>query len=259
MSDFITICEQAARAGGKVLIDWSGQLGVREKGPDDLVTEADFASQEAIQGVLLDAFPDHGMLGEEGAAIRGKDPQFRWIVDPLDGTLNYVHRVPNWCVSVAFEDRGQIVAGTVYDPLSEECYTAKAGGGAYLNGQPLRTSGTTELSDALMAASFPPRVRRDSPEVARFIDVLEACQGVRRMGSAALNLCYLAAGRFDGYWSANTHAWDIAAGMLLIREAQGVFTDLEGNEIDLENPHFLAAATPELHAQLLEVLRLDGQ
>ena len=241
-----------------MLVDWSGRLGVREKGPADLVTEADFASQETIRDVLLGEFPGHGMLGEEGVAIRGKDPRFRWIVDPLDGTLNYVHQLPNWCVSVALEDSGRIVVGTVYDPIREECYTAEVGKGAYLNGQALRTSGTTELSAALVAASFPPRVRRDSPEVARFVNVMESCQGVRRMGSAALNLCYLAAGRFDGYWSANTHPWDIAAGMLLVREAEGVFTDLEGNEIDLENPKFLAAATPELHARLRDVLRLDG-
>ena len=259
MHEFAAASEEAARAGGKLLLEWADRFGVREKGPADMVTEADLASQQAIRELLIGRFPDHGFLGEEDLGQVTSESGYRWIVDPLDGTMNYVHRVPHYCVSIALERRGKILVGTVYDPVAGDCFTAQAGGGAFLNGQRLRTSDVQQLSQALVVASFPPRVQRNSPELAHFVNVLVQAQGMRRTGSAALNLCYVAAGRFDAFWATETHAWDIAAGMLLVQEAGGLMTNLKGQPVDLDQPRFLATATPELHAELLRVLQqADG-
>jgi myo-inositol-1(or 4)-monophosphatase len=257
MSEFLQACQEAARAGGAVLMQWRGKFKAREKGPSDLVTEADSASQERIRELLLSRFPDHGFLGEEdGTDIAPRDGRHRWIVDPLDGTVNYVHGVPNFAVSVALECDGQIIAGAVYDPSLDECFTAEAGGGAYLNGEPIRTSGATQLTEALVVASFPAGIRSGHPEIERFIRALVATQSLRRTGSAALNLSYLAAGRFDGYWATTTKIWDIAAGVLIVTEAGGALTSPEGGEVDLAKPRFVAAATPQLQQALRACL--DG-
>jgi myo-inositol-1(or 4)-monophosphatase len=235
-------------------LDWAGRFSAREKGPSDLVTEADLAAQEIIRQRLLAAFPEHAFLGEENEIPDLDDGRPRWIVDPLDGTMNYVHGVPDYSVSVALVHQGEILAGTIFNPVSRECFTATRGGGAFLNGARLRTSGVTAPSQALVAMSFAPKVRRDSPDVARFIEALETCQGLRRMGSAALNLAYVAAGRYDAYWTTNTKAWDVAAGILLIRESGGVVRSLDGSAPSLERPRLVAAATDELAERLREVL-----
>ena len=255
ISDFGRVCEQAARVGGAVLLDWAGRFGVREKGPSDLVTEADLASQQAIRDVLLGAFPDHGFLAEENEQIVSRCDDFRWIVDPLDGTMNYVHGVPNYAVSIALEQRGEIVVGTVYDPVSGECFSALSGGGAWLNGKRLAASKVTDLAQALVAVSFAAHVRREDREIDDFIAVMLRAQGTRRMGSSAMNLCYVAAGRFDGYWSTSTKIWDIAAGVLLVREAGGIITAFDGGALAIDRPQFIAAATPELHGQLHSLLQ----
>ncbi len=253
MPDFLPLCEQAARAGGAVLLDWMDRFEVREKGPSDLVTEADLASQKVIRELLLNVFPSHGFLGEEGADERG-DGAYRWIVDPLDGTTNYAHRLPQFCVSVALEKAGELIVGTVFDPLSGECFTAQKAAGAFLNGRPIRVSGVTQLANALAAVSFPARVERGSPLIQDFIEVLHRAQAVRRMGSSALNLAYLAAGRLDAYWATDTKIWDVAAGWLLVQEAGGVVTGLGGVPRDLAHPHFVSAATQQLHGQMLATL-----
>jgi len=254
MPDHLKVCEKSVRAAGALLLDWSDRFTASEKGPKDLVTEADLASQKLLQERLLGAFPDYGFVGEEqieGSSVQGKR---RWIVDPLDGTMNYVHRLPNFCVSVALAEGNQILVGTVFDPVSEECFTAAAGEGAFVNGKQLRVSGVRSLENALISASFPPKVTRESREIDDFVDVLLSCQGVRRSGSAALNLCFVAAGRLDGYWATSTHSWDIAAGMLAVQEAGGLMTDLSGGPVDLDHPRFIAACSPEVHAQLMDVL-----
>jgi myo-inositol-1(or 4)-monophosphatase len=254
MPEFLQICEQAARAGGRVLLDWMGRFAVREKGPADLVTQADVASQQAIREVLLSHFPDHGFLAEENANEQGVDGRFRWIVDPLDGTVNYVHGVPQFAVSVALEQEGRVVCGTIFDPIAQECFCTARGHGAFLNGRRITTSRVVDVADALVVCSFPPRVKRDAPEVAQFIEVLVACQSMRRTGSAAINLAYLAAGRFDGYWAANNHAWDVAAGFLLVEEAGGFVTNFAGGPVDLDRPQCVTAGTLELHGQLRELV-----
>jgi myo-inositol-1(or 4)-monophosphatase len=252
MSDYLTTCEQAARAGGKVLLNWVGRFQAREKAPADLVTDADLASQEEIRRILLFAYPDHAFLGEEGNPAGAADAEYRWLVDPLDGTVNYVHQVPHYCVSIGLEHRGTLVCGVVFDPVSQECFTAEAGKGAYLNGRRLGTSKTVEICEALVAVSFPPRIQPGSRDIREFESVLVACRAIRRTGSAALNLCYVAAGRFDAYWGGNTHAWDVAAGALMVQEAGGIITNPDGEQLNIYQPRFVAACTPGLHAQMME-------
>jgi myo-inositol-1(or 4)-monophosphatase len=256
MPQYLPAAEQAARAGGEILLDFQHRITGREKGPRDLVTEADLASQRRIREILLAKFPDHDFLGEEddpqAPPAAGRD--YRWIVDPLDGTLNYVHGMQAFAVSIALEHRGEIIAGAVFDPIMNECYTAAQGEGARLNGKPLKASACQTAGASLVAASFPPLVDRNSLEVVRFLAALEACQGVRRLGSAALNLAYVAAGRLDAYWATSVKIWDIAAGVLLVREAGGLVTHVTGRPLDLRNPELLAAASEPLNRELVGIL-----
>jgi myo-inositol-1(or 4)-monophosphatase len=264
MPSFLEVCLDAAERGGRILLDWQDRFQAREKGPRDLVTEADLAAQETIRATILKAFPDHDFLGEEEAAerkanglsaIADRRSPFRWIVDPLDGTTNYVHRLPGFAVSIALQHESEIVAGVVLDPLGRECFVAERGKGATLNGRPLKTSGCAELNQALVAVSFSPHVTRDSPEITRFVEILLSCQSVRRTGSAALNLCYVAAGRLDGYLATSCSIWDVAAGLLLVEEAGGAAAGLEGGAICLEQPELIVAASPRLLQELLRVVR----
>lgn len=254
---FRAACERAAQAAGETLLAWRTSVRAREKGPKDLVTEADLASQRLIRRMLLEAHPDHGFLGEEQDADGPPDQpcEYRWIVDPLDGTTNYVHGLPHYAVSIALAHQGQILVGTVYDPTARESFTAVRGQGAYLNGQRLRASGVTNLQQALVAVSFAASVDRNAAEVHQFLEVLPVCRAIRRLGCSSLNLAYLAAGRFDAYWAMSTKPWDIAAGVLLVQEAGGVVTGIGGKPLDVYQGHFAAAATPELHAELLALLR----
>ena len=263
MNSYLEVCERAARAGGAVLLDWQPRITAREKSPRDLVTEADVASQKLIREIVWQAFPDHEFLGEEdlpGAntppgRVAGDPPSaYRWIVDPLDGTANYVHGLNSFAVSIALEHAGRTIAGVVFDPVLGECYTAAAGEGAFLNGKPVRTSGCARLDQAMVAASFSSNVARGSPEVTRFIEVLHSTQTVRRLGSCALNLCYVASGRLDAYWTTSVKSWDVAAGMLVVAEAKGTISNLEGGPFDVDRPEFVVAATADLHRQLVEVL-----
>ena len=259
-SDYLRVCEEAVRLGGRVIQDWVGRFDVRQKGPADLVTQADLASQEAVRKTVLGAFPTHSLLGEEKgpnepAMARA---EYRWIVDPLDGTTNFVHGVPHYAVSLALERNGELLVGAVYDPLLEECFTAAVGQGACLNGQPIHASRVAALPDALAVCSFPPSVREDSPDLLLFLKLIGSTQGIRRTGSSALNLCYLAAGRFDLYWSYSTNIWDVAAGVLLLREAGGYVTSPTGGDFRLEEAHFLAAANQELHARLRDIAATVG-
>jgi myo-inositol-1(or 4)-monophosphatase len=258
-AEFLPVCLEAAQRAGQVLLDWKSRFQPREKGPKDLVTQADLAAQEAIRECILNSFPDHDFLSEEDAADRkaqGLPPipdrrsDFRWIVDPLDGTTNYVHRLPGYAVSIALQRGTQLELGVVYDPLAQECFVAERGKGATLNGQPLTTTGCDQLHQALVAISFSPHVTRDSPEITRFVEVLLAAQSVRRMGSAALNLCYVAAGRLDAYLATSVSIWDIAAGALIAQEAQGFVSGLTGGPLNLDRPELIAAASRSLLDQL---------
>jgi myo-inositol-1(or 4)-monophosphatase len=252
----LEVCEQAARVGGAILLEWANRFTVREKGPADLVTQADVAAQEAIRQIIEARFPTHSFIGEEDQPPLRKETasEFCWFVDPLDGTTNYVHKVPHFCTSVAVAERGTVVAAAVYDPISCECYTASRGGGARLNGQVIRASSTTKLSQSLVAASFSSRVDTMSTEICQFVAALLNCRSVRRTGSAALNLCYVAAGRFDCFWALSTRAWDVAAGTLLVEEAGGIVSHWSGKGFQLDRPSPAAAATPELHREFVAML-----
>ena len=252
IADYLSICEQAARAGGQVLQQWVDRFSVREKGWGDLVTEADFEAQKTIREIIRGTFPEHAMLAEaqDAASDPSTSAEFRWLVDPLDGTMNYVHGVPHYATSVALEHRGELLVGVVFDPCLDECFTAAAGHGAHLNGKPIRTSEVTEPDDALAAVGFPPGMAENAPDLLVFLEVVTRCQGIRRTGSAALNLCYVAAGRFDFYWSFATKIWDVAAGVLMVREAGGEVTAPDGRPFDLDSAQFLTAANRRLHTRV---------
>lgn len=254
-SNYLRVCEQAVRVGGRVIQGWAGRFDVQHKGPADLVTQADLASQKIVRQIVLGEFHDHSFLGEESDPneIVAERAEYRWIVDPLDGTTNYVHGVPHYCVSLALERNGRLLVGAVYDPVLDECFTAVDGHGAQLNRKPIHTSGVSTLSEALAAVGFATDVQPDAPDLQVFLKMLYRCQAIRRTGSSALNLCYLAAGRFDIYWSYTTKIWDVAAGVLIVREAGGSVTSPDGGEFSLEDARFLAAANPKLHGLLREV------
>jgi myo-inositol-1(or 4)-monophosphatase len=260
---YLAVCQDAVKAAGATVQSWIGKTSVRHKGPADLVTEADFASQEVVRATVLEAFPDHTLLGEEdlpqtpAAASREAVPAAppRWITDPLDGTTNYVHGVPHYCVSLALEHRGVVLVGAVYDPALGECFSAARGRGAFLNGRPLRTSPVADLSEALAATGFPAHVKHDDPDLLVFNEAIYTCQGVRRTGSAALNMCYLAAGRFDVLWAFSTKVWDVAAGSLLIEEAGGTITAPRGGPFVLDSAQYIAAANTALYGAVREMVR----
>lgn len=255
MSDYLNLCEAAAQAAGKKLAEMLGRVNVRLKAPADLVTEADVAAQKIINDMVLHAFPDHGILGEEqlddSPERKMETTGYRWIIDPLDGTTNYVHRVPHFAVSIALEKEGELLVGTIYNPMMDEMFSAERGKGATLNGEPIAISKVRQLADALGAVGLPPGVTEKDPDVRAFSHAVPLCQSLRRTGSAALNLAYIAAGRFDVGWSFSTHPWDIAAGVLLVREAGGVVTSPDGSTLNLNRGHFAAAASTELHEAVL--------
>jgi myo-inositol-1(or 4)-monophosphatase len=216
------VAVQAARSAGDLLrrrIDSIRE--VRHKSAVDLVTDVDLQSEREISQALLAAFPTHGILGEEGGARVGSESRFRWIVDPLDGTTNYAHGFPFFCVSIGLEVDGELILGVVYAPCADELFVAERGAGATLNARPIRVSETGSLMQALLATGFP-YDRGRLPHALRSFEALSLrSQAVRRVGSAALDLCYVACGRFDGYWEHVVHPWDLAAGALLVSEAGG--------------------------------------
>src|SRR6516162_4962380 len=244
-------CE-AARRGAAVLEDWRSRFSVREKGRADLVTEADVASQNAIRAYLHERLPSHGFLGEEDPAphtepAAGAPPT--WIVDPLDGTTNYVHDCPMYCVSIGLWLGGEMVVGVVYDGPHDELFSAAKGCGAYLNGKRLQTSRAASLGEALLATGFPPDLRGQERALAWWRYFSLHARSLRRTGSTALNLAYVAAGRFDGYWAFDNHVWDVAGGVVLVAEAGGRFSAIDGGPADPFDAAGLASNGP-LHQAL---------
>ena len=259
LKKFREASREASKIGGAVLLKFLGTAKVSEKKPRDFVTEADIASQAAIKKFLLDQFPEHEFLGEESDPAdieHAAEGRFCWIVDPLDGTTNYVHQLRSFSVSVALRFGDQIVAGSVYDPVLDECYSAALDQGADLNGESIKPSDCTELDKALAICSFSSSVTREHPEVERFLRVLGTVGSIRRLGSAALNLCNVAGGRGDTYWATGLSCWDIAAGWLILSEAGGTMLPIEGEHIDLMRPKFCAAATPELFEKMQQLLKV---
>ena len=247
--EFVKIAEEIAREAGALLRTYFGQ-GIRAeyKGDVDIVTEADRASEKRIGERLRAAFPGHGIYGEEGTRS-DLDAEFRWYVDPLDGTTNFAHGFPVFCVVLGCERRspglaadtdGEMVAGVVYDPLRDEMFSAARGGGAMLNGEPIHVSRTKLLQESLIATGFPSQKRHQSPNVHFYQEFTLRSHGVRRAGSAALDLAYVAAGRIDGYWEFKLNPWDTSAGYLLVEEAGGKVTHFDGGAFTLDSREIFA-------------------
>ena len=248
---------QTAREAGGVLIDRLGRARISTKGDIDLVTEADLAAEKLIIERIKSHYPRHAILAEESGAsveVDASKSDWKWIIDPLDGTTNYAHGYPCFCVSIAVERAGQIELGVVYDPTRDELFAAERGQGATLNERPIRVSTIADLNSAMLCTGFPYNVR-ERPDFAReFINFTMTAQAVRRDGSAALDLAYLACGRFDGFWEDGLNAWDIAAGLILIEEAGGRVTDFRGAPLSIYTPKVLAT-NGLVHEAMIGVLR----
>jgi myo-inositol-1(or 4)-monophosphatase len=235
---------KAARKAGAIINRASfdiDKLTVRRKQQNDFVSEVDHAAEDAVISVLKDAYPDHGFYGEEGG-YRDKDAEYLWIIDPLDGTTNFLHGNPQYCVSIGLQHKGAITQAVVFDPNRNELFTASKGAGAYLNDRRIRVSKVDKLEDTLIGTGFPFREVVNLDEYLRMLkNVMKISSGVRRPGAAALDLAWVAAGRLDGFWELGLSPWDMAAGSLLVREAGGLVGDLDGEDKFLESGRVVAA------------------
>ena len=252
-SPTLTVMERAARKAARSLIHEFGEiehLQVSVKGPADFVSNADLQAERILKEELGRARPGYGFLMEESGSVPGTDEHHRWIVDPLDGTTNFLHSIPHFCVSIGLERDGNMIAGLVYDPLRDETFWTERGGGAFLNERRLRVSARRQLADAVIATGIPFRERGDHPVyLAKLERIMGATAGIRRFGAAALDLAYVAAGRYDGFFEFGLSPWDIAAGVLLVREAGGYVSEVDGGKQMLTSGNILAA-NDHLHARL---------
>ena len=244
----LNIMIKAARKAGRSLVKDFREvenLQVSMKGAGDFVSKADIAAEKILKDELLGARPTYGWLAEEEGGIDGQDPTRRWIVDPLDGTTNFLHGLPHWAVSIGLEHKGQVVAGVVFDAAKDEMFYAEKGAGAWLNETRLRVSGRNKMIESIFATGLPFGGRADLPETLQDLArLLPTCAGVRRWGAAALDLSYVAAGRYDGFWERNLNAWDLAAGVVIVREAGGLIEPLKKNGNILEDGEVICANEP---------------
>jgi myo-inositol-1(or 4)-monophosphatase len=256
MHPMLTIAVKAARRAGSIITRASqdvGSLTVRSKTYNDFVSEVDHAAERAIIETLQEAYPDHGFLGEESGHDR-TDAENVWIIDPLDGTTNFLHGFPQYSVSIALQQQGVLTQALVYDPNRNDLFTATRGRGAFLNDKRIRVSNRSKLQDSIIGTGFPYRdFQHMDAYMGMLKDMIKKTSGIRRPGSAALDLAYVAAGWFDGFWEINLSKWDIAAGGLIIQEAGGIVGDFEGNESWLETGN-IVAGNPKIFAQMLQTL-----
>lgn len=250
MGEFLDAGIEIARQAGQVLLAHRG-VGFELKGDFDLITAADRASEQLIVNRLKQRFPNHGIIAEEGGRAE-MHSEFRWYVDPLDGTTNFAHGFPMWNVTLAVARDEEIIAGVVFDPLNDELFTAERGAGSRLNGAPVHVSKVRSLSDALVATGFPSRRRHRDVNIHFYYQVAMVTHGVRRGGSAALDLAYTACGRLDAFWEFGLNPWDMAAGILLVQEAGGKVSGMKGERIDLHGPHVLAD-NGQIHNETLDL------
>jgi myo-inositol-1(or 4)-monophosphatase len=233
MESFLDVAVEIAHEAGALLNSlFEGPLEIRYKGPMDVVTEADRRSEALITERLSKTFPEHAIVAEEGGGHQNRS-EFCWYVDPLDGTTNFAHRFPVFCVSLGLARRHEVIAGVIYDPIHKELYAAEHGGGAFLNGRRLSVSKVDNLAEGLVATGFPPYASDHDLNIQYYFRFTQACHGVRRAGSAALDLCSVAAGHFEGFWELKLNPWDKAAGVLVVTEAGGRVTDLSGGPFKL--------------------------
>ena len=254
LDHIMQVAVRAAYESAQVLrARWKHLGSIDSKGPNDLVTDADIAAEEAIIRTIRSAYPQHGIVAEESGTRAGSSEE-RWLVDPLDGTVNYAHQVPFFAVSIAFARGNDVLAGVVLNPVSGELFSAQAGKGAFLNGEPIAVSPETRIADSLLATGFPYE-RSDGFEAMaeRLLRCLKASRGVRRFGSAALDLCFVACGRFAGYWENRLQPWDTAAGALIVREAGGRTTDFSDRPVGADGRE-IAATNGRIHRDLLKLM-----
>lgn len=246
----------AARIAGKYQLSrFASSLDISMKGAKNLVTEVDKESERLIVEHLLSRFPDHNIVAEEGDYPQGSTP-FRWIIDPVDGTTNYAHGFPWFCSSIALEMDGELVVGTIYNPVYDELFSAIKGGGAFLNGGRLSVSTSCPLENSLLGTGFPYDCATDpANNFDNFIAFQKGARGIRRAGAAALDLAYVAAGRLDGFWELKLKAWDVAAGVLLVREAGGIVTTFDGSAYDIFNDR-IVASNGLIHDEIVAMLRM---
>lgn len=241
----LNIMIKAARKAGRSLVKDFREvenLQVSMKGAGDFVSRADIAAEEILKQELMGARPTYGWLGEEGGGEEGQDPTRRWIVDPLDGTTNFLHGLPHWAISIGLEHKGQIVAGVVFDAAKDEMFFAEKGAGAWMNDTRLRVSGRSRMIESIFATGIPFAGRADLPETLQDLArLMPACAGVRRWGAASLDLAYVAAGRYDGYWERRLKPWDLAAGLIIVREAGGFAHAIDEDGDVIEDGHVIAA------------------
>ncbi|WP_071672916.1 inositol monophosphatase family protein [Nioella nitratireducens] len=243
----LNIMIKAARKAGRSLVKDFREvenLQVGSKGPGDFVSKADMAAEEILRTELMDARPNYGWLGEESGETPGTDPTRRWIVDPLDGTTNFLHGLPHWAISIGLEHKGEIVAGVVFDAAKDEMFMAEKGSGAWLNdSQRLRVSGRTKMIESIFATGVPFAGSKYLPATLQdFARLMPVCAGVRRWGAASLDLAYVAAGRYDGYWERGLNAWDTAAGLIIAKEAGAMVEPIRDGQNVLEDGHVLVGA-----------------
>lgn len=257
MHPMLNIAVKAARRAGAVInrAALEGGLEVRAKNRNDFVTQVDRAAEQAVIDVIRRAYPDHSFLAEESGAAPGARTEYLWVIDPLDGTTNYIHGFPQYCVSIALEHKGTLTQAVVYDPWKNELFTASRGRGAFLDDRRMRVSKCAHLKDALVGTGFPfKEMSRLELYLRQLRTLMGTCAGVRRAGSAALDLAYVAAGRMDAFWEMGLSRWDMAAGALLIQEAGGLVSDLQGGSGFLDSGD-IVAATPKVLPELLAALR----
>lgn len=256
MQPTLSYIENLARKAGAILRDgYSKEHEVAYKGVIDLVTEVDHQSEAYLLGEVRRDFPSHHIFSEESGIIQGSNDHV-WYIDPLDGTVNYAHQVPIFSVSIAYASNGTLTLGAVYDPMRDEMFSAERGRGARLNDRPLKVSAATELQKSLLVTGFPYDAwNTEQDNFANFVKFAKLTQGVRRLGSAALDLCYVAAGRFDGFWELALKPWDVAAGGLVCEEAGARVTNVHGEADYVSPPQSVVAATPGIHARMLDELR----
>ena len=249
---------RVAKDAGRLLRDRVGtRIDIDHKGSINIVTDVDLASERLIREAISTYYPRHEVLGEEGG-LAESGSEYRWIVDPLDGTTNYAHGYPIFCVSIALECKGEIVLGVVYDPMRDELFTAERGGGAALNNRPIHVSKTAELMQGLLSTGFPYDIKTSKlTNLDHWANFAMNAQALRRDGAAALDLCYVACGRFDGFWELNLSPWDTAAGALIVTEGGGRVTNFSGGPFSNYNPE-VVASNGLIHDRMLEVLKLKA-
>jgi myo-inositol-1(or 4)-monophosphatase len=256
MADYVDVAMKVARTAGQYLLEHMGKIAgenIDEKGRNDFVTFVDHQSEKLIVDEIHLHFPSHKILAEEGSE-GSTTGDYRWIIDPLDGTKNFIHDIPIFSISIALEYQSQLMLGVIYDPVHDELFSAETGNGAYLNGKKIQVS-ARDFPESLLATGFPHKYKRFLPQyLLCFEEIFLNCSGIRRCGSAAIDLCYTAVGKFDGFWELGLSVWDMAAGSLIIREAGGLVSDFQGGESYLESG-FIVAGNAKVHQKILEITK----